>query len=133
MGNKSRTKYHLQKRVFLNRYLDMRAFAIAIVENTRDVPNEDENNWKWSEIQLNLGDCQRHVTFDFDLSSKENRRNSLYKIRKIAEIVDAFRQAIEIEADSNEKRELQIKKEAKQKAKENTKRKPNPKAKSASG
>ena len=131
MGNKLRRKYHLQKRIFLNRYLDMRAFAIAIVEDTRNVPNDDADNWKWSEIQLNLGDCQRFVTFDFNLSSKESRRNSLYKIRKIAEIINAFREAIEIEADSNEKRELQINKEAKQKTKENTK--PKPKAKSASG
>lgn len=129
MGNKSRTKYHLRKRVFLNRHLEMRAFAIAIVEDTRDISNENDNQWKWGEVQLNLGDCQRHVTFDFDLSSKENRRNSLYKIKKIAEIINAFQQAIEIEAHSNEQRELQIEREAKQQAKQQRK----PKAKGASG
>ena len=133
MGNKSRTKYHLRKRVFLNRYLDMRAFAIDIVEDTRGVPNDDADNWKWSEIQLNLGDCQRFVTFDFNLSSKEERRNSLYKIRKIAEIVNAFLEAIEIEAHSKEQRELQIEKETRQKAREKLKQKPKPKPKAASG
>ena len=133
MGNKSRDKYHLRKRVFLNRFLDMRAFAIAIVEDTRDISNENDNHWKWGEVQLNLGDCQRYVTFDFNMSSKEERRNSLYKIRKIAKIINAFREAIEIEAASKEQREIQIDKEAKQKAKEKTKQKPKPKAKSASG
>lgn len=119
MSKEKRTKYHVRKRMFLNRYLDMRAFAIAIVEDTRGIPFDEENKWRWGEIQLNLGDCQRHVAFDFDLSSSENRRNSLYKIRKIAEIVNAFRDALEIEAQSIEERQ--------------TKPKVKPKAKGAAG
>ena len=34
MSKKQRTKYHVRKRIFLNRNLDMRAFAIGIVVMT---------------------------------------------------------------------------------------------------
>lgn len=116
MSKKQRTKYHLRKRMFLNRDLDMRAFAIGIVEDTRDIPDDNEDGWKWGEIQLNLGDCYRHVSFDFNLDSKASRAASLYKIRRIAEIVNAVRDAIEIEVKSIEKRKI-VKPKAKPKAK----------------
>lgn len=99
MSKKLCTKYHVRKRIFLNRDLEMRAFAIAVVEDTREIPNENEH-WKWGDIQLNLSDCQRHVSFDFNMDTKNERRNSLYKIRKIAEIVNAVKNALEIEAKS---------------------------------
>lgn len=118
MSKKQRTKYHVRRRIFLNRDLDMRAFAIGIVEDTREIPNEDDNGWQYGTIQLNLADCYRHVSFDFSMDTKESRLDSLYKIRRIAEIVNAVRDALEIEAKSIDERKL-----IKQK----------PKAKSASG
>ncbi|MEO6589124.1 MAG: hypothetical protein ABIP06_07410 [Pyrinomonadaceae bacterium] len=120
MSKKTKTKYHIRKRIFLNRDLDMRAFAIGIVQDTRSIPNENENDWKWGEIQLNLADCYRHVSFDFNMDTTETRRSSLYKIRRIAAIVNAVHQAIEAEVKSISERKI-----IKQKAK--------PKAKSASG
>ncbi len=104
MSKKQRTKYHVRKRMFLNRDLDMRAFAIGIVEDTRDIPNDNEDDWKDGWIELVLADCYRHVSFDFDLRTKENRNNSLYKIRRIAAIVNAVRDAIEAEAKSIDER-----------------------------
>ena len=120
MSKKQRTKYHVRKRIFLNRDLDMRAMAIGIVEDTREIPNDNEDGWKWGTIELTLGDCYRQVSYDFNLSSKENRANSLYKIRRIAEIVNAVRDAIELEAKSIDERKI-------------VKPKPEPKAKSATG
>ena len=120
MSKKLRTKYHVRKRIFLNRDLDMRAIAIGIVEDTREIPNENENEWKWGTIELTLGDCYRHVSYDFDLSTKEKRTNSLYKIRRIAEIVNAVHEAVEIEAKSIEARKI-------------PKQTPKPKAKGAAG
>lgn len=118
MSKNQRAKYHVRKRIFLNRDLDMRAFAIAIVEDTRSISNEQDNEWKWGEIQLNLGDCYRHVSFDFNMDTKENRAASLYKIRKIAEIVNAVRAALEIESESINQRQIgQPKVKAKPKAK----------------
>jgi len=115
MSNKQRTRYHVRKRMFLNRDLDMRAFAIGIVEDTRHIPNDNEDGWKWRTIELTLGDCYRQVSFDFDLGSKETRSKSLYKIRRIAAIVNAVREAIEIEAKSVDERKI-VKPKAKAKS-----------------
>jgi hypothetical protein len=93
-------KFHVQERVFLNQKVDMRAYIIGIVEDTREIPNENDDDWKWAQIHLSMADCYRQISFDFDLSSEEERENSLFKIRKIAEIVNAVRDAIEIEARS---------------------------------
>ena len=113
MSKVRRTKYHVRKRIFLNRDLNMRAYAIAIVEDTREIPDEDENNWNSGWIELVLSDCYRHVSYDFDLRSSELRADSLYKIRRLASIVNAVREALEIEAKSIEKRQ-KIKEEAPQ-------------------
>ncbi len=106
MSKNTRTKYHVRKRMFLNRDLDMRAFATGIVEDTREIPTEDENGWNSAWIELVLADCYRHVSFDFNLNTKEGRANSLYKIRRIAAIVNAVRDAIEVEAKSIDERKV---------------------------
>ena len=105
MGNKYRTKYHLRKRIFLNRDAAMRAFAVGIVEDTRQFSNDAEESWKNGWIELVLSDCYRHVSYDFDLRSKESRADSLYKIKRIAEIVNQVKEAIEIESESIAQRE----------------------------
>ena len=120
MSKKQNTKYHIRKRIFLNRDLDMRAFAVAIVEDTCSIPNEDENGWKNGWIELVLADCYRQISYDFNLNTKANRAASLSKIRKIAEIVNAVREAIEIEAKSIDERKI-------------VKLKEKPKAKTATG
>ncbi len=115
MSNNRRTKYHVRRRMFLNRDLDMRAFAIGIVEDTREIPNENEDDWNSAWIELVLADCYRHVSFDFNLNTKEGRANSLYKIRRIAAIVNAVREAIEAEAKSIDERKI-VKPKAKAKS-----------------
>ena len=116
MSKKLRTKFHVRKRIFLNRDIEMRAFAIGIVEDTREIPNEDENGWNSGWIELVLADCYRHVSFDFNLNTKEARADSLYKIRRIAAIVNAVRDAIEAEAKSIDERNI-VKPKPKTKAK----------------
>ena len=118
MSKKIKTKYHVKKRIFLNRDLDMRAIAVGIVQDTRGIPNTEEKNWEWATIELTLSDCTRSVSYDFNLNTKRDRANSLYKIRRIAEIVNAVRDAIEIEAKSIDERKIV---------------KPKPKAKGATG
>ena len=116
MNNERRTKYHVRKRIFLNRDVDMRAYAIAIVEDTQEIPQEDEG-WKSGWIELVLSDCYRHVSYDFNMSSKEARADSLYKIRRIAAVVNAVRDALEIEAKSIDNRQKVTKEAEKPKAK----------------
>jgi hypothetical protein len=118
MSKKQRTKYHVRKRIFLNRDLEMCAFAVGIVEDTRQIPNENEEDWKWGRIELTLADCNRQVSYSFNMDTKANCAKSLYKIRRIAEIVNAVRDALEIEAESIAKRKAP---------------KPEAKAKSAAG
>lgn len=106
MSSKNRTKYHVRKRIFLNRDLQMRAFAVAVVEDTREIPTDNENGWQYGRIELTLSDCSRQVSYDFNMDTKESRRDSLYKIRRIAEIVNAVRDALEIEAKSIDERKI---------------------------
>ncbi|CAN5209957.1 hypothetical protein BH20ACI1_BH20ACI1_25990 [soil metagenome] len=106
MSKKIKTKYHVKKRIFLNRDLDMRAVAVGIVQDTRNIPNTEEKNWEWATIELTLSDCTRSVSYDFNLNTKRDRANSLYKIRRIAAIVNAVKDAIEIEAKSIDERKI---------------------------
>jgi hypothetical protein len=105
MSPQRRTKYHVRRRLFLNRDPGLPAFVIGIVEDTRDVPDDDPNqSWRWPTITLMFGDCYRRVSLDFDMETSEERADSLYKIRRLAEVVDAVRDAIELEAASHAKR-----------------------------
>lgn len=98
-------KFHVQERTFLNIIPGMRAYIIAVVEDTRDIPDCYEDGWKWGQIELKIADCFEEISLEFNMSSKEERRNSLHKIRKLAEVIASMRDAIEIEADSIEARE----------------------------
>lgn len=105
MSRKRRTKYHVRRRMFLNRDPELPAFVIAVVEDTRGVPDDDPaQSWRWPTIDLSLGDCNRRVSFDFDMETPEGRAAGLYKIRRLAEAVNAVRDALELEAASRAKR-----------------------------
>ncbi len=106
MSNK--TKYHLRKRIFLNRFPDMPAYVIAIVEDTREIKDAEEK--KRGEIELSLADCNDRISFYFNLNTAEHRANSLLKIRRLAEIINDFHKALEMEADSISKGRTSIKK-----------------------
>ena len=87
--------------MFLNRDPELPAFVIAVVEDTRGIPNDDPGqSWKWGTISLDFGDCNRRVSFDFNMDTPEGRSDSLYKIRRLAEAVNAVREALELEAPS---------------------------------
>ncbi|HZH33345.1 MAG TPA: hypothetical protein VEX64_00805 [Pyrinomonadaceae bacterium] len=110
---KNRTKYHVSKRVFLNRETELPAYIIGIVQDTSEL--REENDWKYGTIILKMGDCYRGVAFDFSTDTPEERTNSLYKINRIAEVVNAVRDAIEKEVESLNERSA---KRAKQKKSE---------------
>ena len=101
-------KYHVRERAFLNKKTDMRAYVMAIVEDTRTIADCFEDGWKWGQIELKLADCFDEVSFEFNLSTRTERENSLFKIRKIAEVVTAVRDAMEIEAADIESREAVV-------------------------
>jgi hypothetical protein len=105
MSRKRRTKYHVRRRLFLNRDHTLPAFVIGVVEDTRDIPDDDLNqSWRWPTISLSFGDCYRRVSLDFDMDTPQECAASLYKIRRLAEVVNAVRDAIELEAASHASR-----------------------------
>ena len=104
MSTTRTARYHVRRREFLNEDVEMPAFIIGVVEDTRELPDEPADNWQWGTVVLDIADCSRRISFDFDLNDADSRSNSLRKINLIAEVVNAVRDAIEIEVESLNKR-----------------------------
>ncbi|HEY6247724.1 MAG TPA: hypothetical protein VIX17_27535 [Pyrinomonadaceae bacterium] len=104
MSNDKTLRYHVRRREFLNENPEMPAYVIGIVQDTKDMPDEDSEQWKWGTAMLDFGDCSRRVSFDLDMSGPEERANTLHKINLIAEVVNAVRDAIAKEVDSRNAR-----------------------------
>ena len=96
-------RYHVRRREFLNENPEMPAFVIGVVQDTSDMPDEEEH-WKWGTAMLDFGDCTRRVSFDLDMSGPEERANTMCKINLIAEVVNAVRDAIASEVESRNAR-----------------------------
>ena len=97
------TKYHVRARKFLNRDVEYPAFVIGVVEDTTGIPDTDKNQ-AWTNGDVELDDCYRRVSFDFQMYDKRARRNSLHKINQLAEVINRVRDAIELEVNSRDKR-----------------------------
>ena len=93
-------KYHVQERAFLNQKMDMRAYVIAVVEDTREKLACCDEHRKGGEIRLEIADCYDEIALHFDLNTKDERDNSLFKIRKLTEVLTAVQRALEIEAEA---------------------------------
>ena len=98
MDQKKGVRYHVKRRAFLNRDAGLPAFVIGIVQDTSAMPDDDPKQpWKWPDVVLDLGDCNRRVSFDFPMRTRCDRAASLHKIRRLAEVVNAVRDALEQE------------------------------------
>ena len=105
MSEESSARYHVRRREFLNEDSAMPAYVIAVVQDTREIPDDDEHQrWNWGDVQLDLADCYRRISFDFSMGDEQERANSLRKITIIAEVVSAVRDAIALEVESRNKR-----------------------------
>jgi len=108
--NEERTaRYHVRRREFLNEDPELPAFIIGVVEDTRDLPDDPEDHWMWGTVVLDLADCSRRVSFDFDLDNATSRANSLRKINLIADVVNEVRDAIAVEVESRDARPVKQK------------------------
>lgn len=106
MGEEITERYYVRRREFLNEYSELPAFIIGIVEDTREMPDDDPDRWNNGEIMLALADCYRRVNFDFSMYDAAERANSLRKISLIAEVVNAVRDAIALEVESRNARPI---------------------------
>lgn len=101
-------KYHVRERAFLNIKPEMRAYVIAVVEDTRDANPCCEKHSQGGEIVFELASCYDEINLHFDMTTEADRENSLHKANKLAEVVNAFREAVEQEVNSiNERAAIQ--------------------------
>jgi hypothetical protein len=112
MSQERATRYHIRRREFLNEDPELPAFVVGVVEDTRDLPDDPEEGWKYGTVVLDLADCFRRVSFDFDLYDASSRANSLRKINLITEVVNEVRDAIAVEVESRNARPAQKDKRA---------------------
>ena len=104
MSEERTARYHVRRRQFLNENTELPAFIIGVVEDTRDLPNDPEESWRYATVALDLADCFRRVSFEFNLYDASARENSLRKINLIAEVVNEVRDAIALEVESRDAR-----------------------------
>ena len=97
-------KYRVQERTFLNLKPEMRAYVIAVVEDTSEFIPCCEKHRKEGEIVFQLASCYTELNLHFDMKTAAERLNSLHKATKLAEVVNAFRQAIADEVAAIEER-----------------------------
>jgi len=98
-------KYHVRERAFLNQLPEWRAYVIAVVEDTTDLPACCDEHNKPGEIVFELADCRDDIALHFYMATSEERENSLYKARKLAEVANTFCQAIEREVETMNERQ----------------------------
>lgn len=99
--------YRVRIRRFLNVLgYNAGAYILAAVEDSSN-HREDQHGWPYVDVDLTLADCGRVVGFDFDLSTRGSRRNSLRKIDIMIETLVVFREALREEAGLAEHRERQ--------------------------
>ena len=96
-------RYHVRRREFLNEDPEMPGYVIGVVQDTQNIPDEDDR-WKWATAMLDFGDCTRRVSFDLNMSDPEERANTLRKVSLIAEVVNEVRDAIAKEIESRNAR-----------------------------
>ena len=105
MSEEITERYYVRRREFLNEDPELPAFIIGVVEDTREIADDDPNRrWDNGTITLDLADCYRRVVFDFSMYSADERANSLRKITLIAEVVNAVRAGIASEVESRNAR-----------------------------
>ena len=97
-------RYHVRRREFLNQDLELPAFVIAVIQDTTDLPDDEDQRWKWAQAILDLGDCYKRVSFDLNMSDLEERAKTLHKINLLAEVINEVRDAIEKEVESRNAR-----------------------------
>lgn len=98
-------KYHVERREFLNKYTNLRAYVIAVVEDARE-KHLCKASDEWQDITLKIADCDDEIQLYFDLTSIEERENSLHKIRVLADVINEFKRAIETEVEVINAREF---------------------------
>ncbi|GAB3401791.1 hypothetical protein [Flindersiella endophytica] len=93
------TRRFLYRRKFLNRPRHHAgANVIASIELER-VKDRDPN----VEASLEISDCRRSIQLDFDIWSKADARNALYKATVLRDLLEEYVEALQAAVDEWEK------------------------------
>ena len=60
-------------------------------------------------MTLEMSDCDRRISLEFDIDTDEGRENSLHKLETLLTAIRVFREALEAEFEPYDARELQLK------------------------
>jgi hypothetical protein len=104
MGSDITTRYHVRRREFLDEYPESSELIIGIVQDTREISDEDEHAWKCGTVQLEISDGYRWISFHFEMADRDERDNTLRKMKKLAQVINEVREAIESEVESRDAR-----------------------------
>jgi hypothetical protein len=83
--------------------------AAIVASITQGELNEHEDN-QTVDVELHISDCNRTISFDFDLYNKAERENALYKVETIISVLTEFRDEIKKASKHQTKFELKYKK-----------------------
>ena len=88
-----------QNRAFLNEpYMTSLSSCISytIVARSHNEAIIKEGLYDYANIGFSMSDCNKNIYLDFDISTKENMRNSLFKLDTIIETCMAMKEDLKI-------------------------------------
>ena len=88
-----------QNRAFLNEpYMTSLSSCISytIVARSHNKAIIKEGLYDYAGIKFSMSDCSRNIYLDFDISTKEDMRNSLFKLDTIIETCMAMKEDLKI-------------------------------------
>src|SRR6476620_9579468 len=80
-------------RTFLNNTKSKSAYAIANIES--DTYKTEKGEKLYTNATLDLHDCSRKVTLDFDFENNKEDQAALKKVQKLQTVINNFAQALE--------------------------------------
>jgi hypothetical protein len=92
-------KYHVREKAFLSLDKDERDYVVAVVEDAREKYLSCTNSVDCTEISLRIADWRHEIELYFNIETVEERENSLYKVRTLAEVINVFKRALESEIE----------------------------------
>lgn len=99
-------RYRVALRTFLNKPgFHGKASLIASVEDTSELPAHELRYRRHPEIYLNISDCSSQCTLAFEICTRDEQKNSLYKLDQLLEGIGRFRDALTEEIALYNKRE----------------------------
>lgn len=120
-------RYRCSIRQFLNRPGHHgKAAIIASVEDTSRLNPEELRYPRPPAIYLNISDCSRHVTLAFEVNTRDEQANSMYKINTLLGALVRFRDALVAEIQLYNQRQAKYQKRPRRKAGARTRLKATP-------